>query len=354
MKDPNALSLSAFLMLGFLKYQGQRNINFLIVSISLLLGLFSGGRLYILGTALLFLLYLIRTFRLKTVLATLSLASLTVFSLFYLTPKENFPVGIQRVYDTVTLNNIESTLMNRVSFNLVSIRMFSAHPIFGIGSGNYKRELLPFSYSSLGTWSDNANNFYLQLLTEQGIFGFIIFCLCFFRLRKINVSNFDPSLNALIIFALLLLFGPHIEFLEVSFLCGVLFQRSLTGITHTKTTLLFSGFSALCLSCIAIFSTRGVYPYEYNEGFFRWTKDKAVIRIDCRKPLLFSSGREKIINVILWSNDFNIQFPLSGAPKNVEVPCAGRSRLVTVSTEDTFTPPSDNRTLGVKISDGPF
>lgn len=71
----------------------------------------------------------------------------------------------------------------RLEFHRAALLMFNAFPLMGVGEGNFFRlsKILEFSQS---TWmtnngGNNAHNYFLQVLAETGLIGFISYALIF-------------------------------------------------------------------------------------------------------------------------------------------------------------------------------
>jgi len=79
--------------------------------------------------------------------------------------------------------NKEKSLLIRFELWDRSIEMVKDYPLAGVGLGNFYRNNVYYKDSSLGKWdSENAHNYYLQLLAELGIPGLILFLSILFAL----------------------------------------------------------------------------------------------------------------------------------------------------------------------------
>jgi len=54
-------------------------------------------------------------------------------------------------------------------------KMFQDHPVFGVGFGTYKYSFYLYDTDNTGAWSTNAHNEYLEMLSEGGLIGSVIF-----------------------------------------------------------------------------------------------------------------------------------------------------------------------------------
>jgi O-antigen ligase len=88
--------------------------------------------------------------------------------------------------------DIDSTT-RRYNLSLAAWRMFRAHPIFGVGVGNYfyqNRDYVPVS-------PGRAHNMYLEMMAELGIIGIILFLsVIFYTFRSLNrIIKTNSKLN---------------------------------------------------------------------------------------------------------------------------------------------------------------
>jgi O-antigen ligase len=74
---------------------------------------------------------------------------------------------------TVTSANFST--VERLAHWIAGLRMFVAHPILGVGAGNYDAA---YAMYALADWPDalgHAHNYYINAAAETGIFGFVAF-----------------------------------------------------------------------------------------------------------------------------------------------------------------------------------
>jgi O-antigen ligase len=80
--------------------------------------------------------------------------------------------------DLTLIRNVGGLLGSRFEIFTASFNMFSAYPLMGVGQGNFYRlsSILDFSKSYLlvGNGGENAHNYFLQVLAENGFIGFVI------------------------------------------------------------------------------------------------------------------------------------------------------------------------------------
>jgi O-antigen ligase len=99
------------------------------------------------------------------------------------------------------------TVETRSTVWLAAVRLFLEHPFTGVGLTNYT-ELMP----SAVDWSSTpaaAHNTYLQVLSEDGIIGFLLFFVPVFYLLRRNVKLAKESTAALLVSAGLVVFLVH-------------------------------------------------------------------------------------------------------------------------------------------------
>jgi O-antigen ligase len=104
-----------------------------------------------------------------------------------------------------TLDNF--TVDTRTSMSLAALLLFVQHPVIGVGLTNYQ-ELM----SSVINWDyegNAAHNTYLQILSENGIIGFLLFFGPVFYLFYRNLKRAKESTPALLICVGLTVFFVH-------------------------------------------------------------------------------------------------------------------------------------------------
>ena len=80
--------------------------------------------------------------------------------------------------DLTLIRNVGGLLGSRFEIFTAAFNMFSAYPLMGVGQGNFYRlsSILDFSKSYLleGNGGENAHNYFLQVLAENGFIGFAL------------------------------------------------------------------------------------------------------------------------------------------------------------------------------------
>lgn len=232
------------------------------------------------------------------------------------------PPGPVRILHAINWDNAAGVFSDRLLFARLAAAVWQQHPLFGVGAGGfYQQQALAAEALSaeLGAWRDNANNYYLQILAEQGLAGFSLLLAAFFFVGA-ALRNADRELPVLharapgefvdagtriafsralaLAAALLLLIGPHLFFEEFRYLLVVLLAAgAAAGAAHGQTAGLapasrkpvFALVLVVLLFALAGMRatdsmTTGIYAVE-GDGAQRhvWTKKRARLLL-CRQP----------------------------------------------------------------------
>jgi len=208
--DPNALSVLAALIFPMIAvvYTSKRLVLILLISL-FTLGLYSGSRtfllaLFLVGGALTYI--WVKRFGRKelnwafgvglfgVIFAVLLLGQPAVNS--QLQKVLPFPASV-RVLKSIHWEERSSMFASRAIFSKVAIRTWQQSPIIGVGLERfYDHEKVAMEQLGidLGGFVDNANNFYLQVLSECGILGISLFLI---SLSLLALILFSPSLEEL-------------------------------------------------------------------------------------------------------------------------------------------------------------
>lgn len=314
--DPNGLGLFAFLIICVLIWLAassrsirERCAYIAILPVAAVMAIFAGSRSFVLGVVVLGVVALIGS---SIRWARLVLASAFLFwvswnGLAMLRPnvaeriKSEVPQAIERVIEMGEVFDARSNLKSREIFLKIGMAIWQDHPIFGVGPGRF-RNLTPIYSERLGLntglWNDNSNNFYLGVLAELGVLGFLLLALtvgCYRFNTPSTTSSFAVLKYAVIAFALLLLTGPHLESNEVAVLFGLLLalvlERRSTGwdlklLCERGAGRVLSGVAVLLVLLgvlnTALFQSWGLYNFERDgHGFFRWTHSRAQVMLRC-------------------------------------------------------------------------
>lgn len=364
--DPNAAAISAFLFL-VLTSNSSKEKRISSAVLSLLVALAAGSRSFFLGVGLWFLMMFgaIKKYSILKVSLYILTMWVALNGAIWLSPSlhnfllSNLPVGLDRVLSSVLIPTMYDYVSNRLIFAQTALSIFKSSPLTGIGIGQF-RDIFPyFADSSIGTWTDNSNNFYLGIFAEQGILGaiFALGAITSLRIRGDADKSYKFSLFA---FLCLLIVGPHLEFLEVAVLFGMLLGQVVEERYDSPKFLFVSAIPASVISFLIIISTdRGSFQWERDQmGLFRWSAQRSVIRVKCS---------DDIANVTLSTQapqgiDLQMRTSLQAKERFINIQpisetfeCNGRdSILITLTCNRTWTPSkvlknTDNRNLGVMI-----
>ena len=211
LNDPNSFSnylsiiFPVFIGFGYCLYGYKKIIgvfSFLLALLALFVIPYTGARIGFLGVILVTLFYLFYVRKLiaykiflkhkknKIIIIILSyliifiILFIGIFGSYTLIEKygisKNLPSGLQRFASNIyyaTHNAFKEILYDRTKLWRQAINMFLAHPVTGVGIGQYLFELPNYNYRFYGNPKmvfDNTCNLYLETLAEMGIFQLIM------------------------------------------------------------------------------------------------------------------------------------------------------------------------------------
>ncbi len=298
--DPNAAGVFLFLIMPIIWIKGSvysRSIAIGAVGLVVLLASYSGSRSFWLGSAIIALI-LARRYRVPRfclLVAILSVLLLNIASLVFpiseYLSNGKLPTGVVRLVNAVVFENYHETFFSRAAFVKIAGRALLDHWFLGLGYGHF-RMWVPIYAEQLqlgtGVWTDNPNNFYLGILVELGIVGFIALAITVGRFRFLKGQPNDGAIlkYAFVAFIILLITGPHLDFVEVS----LLFSWYLASTCTLRGSLVRSkalGGALVVLLAILIaansyFLERGFYYWEDSpEGRFRWVSHYSQGYLSC-------------------------------------------------------------------------
>ncbi|MFN8389510.1 MAG: O-antigen ligase family protein [Bdellovibrionota bacterium] len=315
--DPNALGIMAALLVPLLWHAPARAMPsfFRISSISLALSaLWSGSRTFWLGMAL-WLLWIALCSRGREAsrrrrFARLAFGAVCVMTAVIALPQTNdwlaaqgLPPSAQRVVQSLNLRDGSSMFASRTLFSRLAIQVWREAPLFGVGLGRFfemQDDAAKQLGIELGGWRDNANNFYLQELSEGGLLGIALTLLAFYLFAKsLQVHPSEETSRTRVVrfllfsLAMLLLTGPHLNFDEVRYLAVCLLGLGLSSAPISQAVVKRSVFSVyaaalVCPLLLTVFSvrpggpavTRGLYQFEAgSDGSFAWTGREARVQL---------------------------------------------------------------------------
>ncbi|MBX7143754.1 MAG: O-antigen ligase family protein [Oligoflexia bacterium] len=267
----------------------------------LVLGILSGSRSFLLGIGLEVLVAAI-IWRPRLLLTLLLLGSLGAVALdalrawgssYYESALYLVPPGSRRIVDSISFINLNETFFSRLIFWRIGLSMWLDHFYLGVGFHKFAQSVPVYSQAlgaGIGAWADNSNNFYLGLLAETGLVGLFSFLLCCSSLeRSTEGTRYErAALVSLVTLLLLLFFGPHTDFDEVSLLAAALMAGCLQlrarqiGVRVRMGAALTT--TVLCAAILICSSRaeRGFYSWESEQGtLFRWTGRSAQGLLSC-------------------------------------------------------------------------
>jgi len=361
--DPNAAAIASLLLIIF-SFKDSFRFQIWALVPAFILALTTGSRSFFLGIFLLSVLYWSRT-RIRILLfLTMGIAASWAIlnGILYIAPdiqSSSLPLGLQRTLSTLSLTTMKDFLFNRVVFIQTALAIIKTSPLSGIGVGQFK-ELFPFfANPSLGSWTDNANNFYLGILAEQGIIGALFFGGALYSLR-IHGSASTMMRTGILSFAILLFFGPHIEFLEIAVLFGLLLGLSTEERSTTPRLFQYAAIPAAFISFLLLCSSeRGVYRWERDaSGLFRWISSRGVIDVECDQNqalITISTFAPSGLSLRARSESELKEGFINAQPQTFSFQCEGRERTsITLVSDSTWTPHDlmsndDRRELSVMV-----
>nr|MBP9838840.1 O-antigen ligase family protein [Pseudomonadota bacterium] len=242
--DPNAFGLMGALILPYLYEHIKSNhlknekliLNLILALISICF-LWSGSRTFFLGILIWVILSLICDRRKLinlfyfSILSILLLLSLNTEFARTKISTLNIP-AISRVSSTLNLESAKEMFYSRNIYSRIAIQVWRQSPVLGVGTGNFynlQEKAATELQIDLHGWKDNANNFYLQILSEQGLIGLCIVIGIFAGLIFFNYQSSQNlidghssfGLRFVILFILLLFTGPHLFFEELKYLLAI-------------------------------------------------------------------------------------------------------------------------------------
>src|SRR5690606_1396463 len=130
----------------------------------------------------------------------------------------------------------DEAFFSRLAFAKLNWYVWLDHLFLGVGMGAFPQHVPMYAEKlglPLGTWTDNTNNFYMGLLSETGMLGALAFLATALQLRWVpEESRFYRW--AVVVFAVLLLFGPHVHFGEVSVLLAFILSCAVTPVVRKR------------------------------------------------------------------------------------------------------------------------
>jgi len=167
------------------KNNKKKKIFFIGIIIVMMAILVSFSRTAYIGTAIIVLLFLVKNKKIRSFIPQFLLYFLVLLIIISFIVPKFITHGIDlRMQKTKKIFTTGSSDWSRLQMFPISLNIWINHPLFGVGVGNITKS--PANYLKM-----EAHNMYLNILTETGILGFIIFIiLIFFSWKAICKSTF--------------------------------------------------------------------------------------------------------------------------------------------------------------------
>jgi O-antigen ligase len=288
--DPNSCGVFLALSLPFIA--ARREYPFFLRTTLLLalfvLGLFTGSRSFALALLVISAAYLWRVSRGAVFGLVVLLGVGIIAASIWPEATLGLPSMIQRVWLSLSLPHMQEAFFSRAAFANLAVAMWLDNPLFGVAFEGFRQHMHQYAQAlkiPLGLWTDNSNNFYLGILAETGIFGAIGWLLLLAHLR-LRVDACSWCKLSVAILAVLLLTGPHFEFIEVS-----IFSAFIIGSTFTISPVRLAlpqlaAFSVCLVSATIWYGVRGIGglydPERSGESVVYWTDAAAVTYLPCQ------------------------------------------------------------------------
>lgn len=358
--DPNALGVMAALLVPYF-YYSKSKLAYLASAILFVFAIFSESRTFWLAMMSWFLIVNIKkpkyyiAFILPLILFIPSvnnlIQSIPLFSRF------------KRILTTLNFNTLYESLYSRLLMGEIAINMFKQNVLLGVGLDRFfvkQAEVAKSSGLDIGDWKDNANNLYLQVASEQGIFGLavlvLLFCFLFLNRKKelgqssLEQGNLKLSNLILGITAIIFITGPHIYFEEVRYFLAIVLASHITS--DIKNSYIYFAFAigSLLLLSLPKKSLQGFWGIENSsEGKFLWTSSKASLSICNDKiPLqLRTFNIPMSVDIFLGNKHRKIDL-VDTKWKSIDIKDENTKNILLLPS-NVWSPQGDSRWLGVML-----
>lgn len=330
--DPNAFGIisSLFIAFLFLFHKKDDGIKFVLYSLLILFcSTFSGSRASLLLLFSVFALnfgFYYKEFSFKKHLTKIILSFAATLIILYIVR----PPSIDRLLYSFNVDSFKSSFESRFIYFKIAKEVIIDNPVAGIGYGRFffeNQKYAKLANIELNNWSDNANNYYLEIFSEGGVLSFIILCLLLYTTLKIinKVEIFEKGFR-IIFFAFLiaLFFGPHVHFIEIKLfllILGSMLASSLSSSNNfPKNKVLF--YLPLFSILLQILIPKN-YLFDQNFGLHKneslekginkfWTGSKGEICVDNlkEKHVLIISNLNPSSPISLKINEGKFNFRL--------------------------------------------
>lgn len=246
---------------------------------------------------------------------------LLVFTAFVINYQNPKPVSLFQVV-MYTFNpqiTFDRMLQGRITFWKAAIDLFRDYPVFGCGAGAFTNALRNAPYFQ--TQPENAHNYFLQILSEIGLPGLILFCAILIQILRYAIKKLRASdvldfplifglFAGLIAFLLTCFTGHPLLLLKLQFVFWGFIGPLVIQPGSTQPVPRFSWGTRIFICTIilvAAFQIRStlqsrripVYEHGYHEwekdqegNNFRWTGRAAISKMEVRGAVLSISLRQ--------------------------------------------------------------
>jgi hypothetical protein len=368
--DPNSAGIFLGLMVPFvIPALFSRDFTKIAVALTILTaGLMSGSRSFILALGLSVLLYIPRPNIRKIIIGfgilfvLLTSISARFFEESYIEAASYLPRSLERAALTLVKSEGNDSFESRTIFGKMAYAMFIDHPVTGVGPNGFRDNFRDYEKKigiDLEGWEDNANNFYLGLTSELGIIGLIALILSLSSL-KINNHAKREEIHSVSVLGILLILGPHFDFVEVAIESGLLLGTVFT--LRDSQAWPLRRFRILSIALMATvltlgsFANLGVYKSASTAPNARWTSVRAHPTLECinsQALIQFEAHHASAstpVTVKLKAGDqVFTEILKSREMRSVSFNCLGDKLVVDIITEPPFRPGGENNHRSSKV-----
>lgn len=312
MTDPNALGVVMALSLLILTQRdvaegkpGRYSTGLTLLFLGA--GVVSGSRTFWLGVGIVVVgLTYLRARRLLGLLfvgglsAIAIMSALDIYTPFVSIVQESsaLPQGVKRIVSAMSLARFEETMASRSVFLTLARAIIDRDPLFGVGANAFASyvPLASASIPSLKGWIDNSNNFYVGVVAELGLIGLFAGMMTALSRRRKAEGAVAGAAVALCAVGIMLLTGPHTDFVEV--LLPIALLVGMTTTVRRTQSYLRAYTSVLFLVAGSIAGShhdRGVYGWHADgDRLHRWLSPDATVQVLCAEA---KAGEEQTVIV---------------------------------------------------------
>tara|TARA_B100001175_G_scaffold205775_1_gene174694 strand:+ start:1547 stop:3841 length:2295 start_codon:yes stop_codon:yes gene_type:complete len=203
---------------------------------------------------------------------------------------------------SISINTFDGSVNQRIRYYKHTLQSFLENPVSGIGIGNWKLKSIEYDKNDILQYivPYHAHNDFLEVLAEQGVFGFIffisLFVIIFYYLIMLLLRPKEKTKEVYFMFVFLIIYiidcnlnfptsrpGPHINFIFMSSLIYVIYNNEL-GVKKREfnNTTYLKLFFFIIISGAALISNYYVYNSYKFQGklLYDWDKTKLELPIE--------------------------------------------------------------------------